>query len=348
MRFKLACVLIVLAGCAEEGPPLDELPLRDALRADPQVVASMSDERRARLAARLAAARTADVASDPVAGAAGDASALVAELDAARGRRSAEPLIVGEIRDGTARPTVADRGDADTTPLPPLEPAADVTPLEARALAGAAGSLVRAVLAASGARNLRRVVGWPIGAVALGDTAYVNGAWLAALARVDAPDAGADASASPGAGLAASPVAASTAMPPAPAPGSVESRAAPADVSPASPGSSPDGGVYAPLPPPPAPPNDGAGDACSSFGDACAGSSEDDSCGDDDGGDSCDDGGDDGGGDACSDGGGDACGGADADPSCEISRGRHRGRTGRNPAVTLFGPLAFLLTRRQR
>jgi hypothetical protein len=348
VRFKLACVLILISGCGEEGPPLDELPLRDALRADPQVVAAMSDERRARLAARLEAARAVDVASDPVA-AEGDASALVTELDAARARRSAEPLIVGEIRGGNARATAADRGYVDTTPLPPLEPAADVTPLEARALAGAAGSSVRAVLAASGARNLRRVVGWPIGAVALGDTAYVNGAWLAALARADAADAGADASAAPGAGIGATPVAASTsttAMPPAPEPASVEARAAPAGISPASPRSSPDGGVYAPAPPP----SDGSGDACASFGDSCVGSSEDDSCGDDDGGDSCDDGGDDGGGDACSGGddAGDACGGADADPSCQISRGRHRGRTGRNPAVTLFGPLAFLLTRRQR
>lgn len=51
-----------------------------------------------------------------------------------------------------------------------------------RALAGHAGVELRILLAASGAHHLRRVVGWPIGAVAIDDTLYVNAAWLVALA----------------------------------------------------------------------------------------------------------------------------------------------------------------------
>src|SRR5207248_1096174 len=54
--------------------------------------------------------------------------------------------------------------------------------LEARALAGEAGASLRALVRAAGARRLERVEGWPIGAVAIGDTVYVNAAWLVALA----------------------------------------------------------------------------------------------------------------------------------------------------------------------
>src|SRR5437764_541628 len=44
-----------------------------------------------------------------------------------------------------------------------------------------AGSL-RGLVVAAHAQRLERVVGWPVAAVAVGDTVYVNGAWLVALA----------------------------------------------------------------------------------------------------------------------------------------------------------------------
>ena len=198
-KLELAWLLILVAGCGEDGPPLDELPLRDALSADPAVIAAMPEEARQRLATRLEVARTNDGASDDADSVgAGDPRALVAQADAARARRGAEALIVGDISTGAARALVVGL-DVPTgaATLPDLETesaGASITPLESRALQGGAGSVLRGLLAASSAHRLRRVVGWPIGAVAIGDTAYVSGAWLAALAPASA-DGGADAGA---------------------------------------------------------------------------------------------------------------------------------------------------------
>src|SRR5438309_2069706 len=77
--------------------------------------------------------------------------------------------------DGQARPFA---GPGTTGGAPPRLPVAHSTAadaassLEARALSGAAGTIVTALQASSGATNLRRVAGWPIGAVAIGDTVY--------------------------------------------------------------------------------------------------------------------------------------------------------------------------------
>ncbi len=204
-------LLVTIAGCAPAAPPFGELPLRDALRADPEVVAALPDGERGRLAARFQAAAAADTAADAVDQAgtlegllgapattppgdaqlrqgetAGAPAALVDGLDRARQRRSADALVIGVVAGGEAQalPAGTQAGAVDAAALPPIDGgvAAATADLEARALAGAAGASLRELLAASHARRIERVVGWPAAAVTVGDTVYVNGAWLVAMA----------------------------------------------------------------------------------------------------------------------------------------------------------------------
>jgi len=136
-RAGFVCGVMVLAGgCGDEAPPLDELPLRDALRADPAVVAGLPADARSRLAARLQAAQTADETSDAVETLASPAE-TVTSLDAARSRRQADALIVGAIAgDGVARASREDGAASPSHPLPPVEGTAATTTaaLEAQAL----------------------------------------------------------------------------------------------------------------------------------------------------------------------------------------------------------------------
>jgi hypothetical protein len=371
-------LLVALAGCDDGAPPLDELPLRDALRAEPAVIATLSDDARQRLAARLEAARAGDdsgdaVTSDP---ATTQPAVLVSEADAARAQRSGDALIVGAIGSGMAR---ALPNTAAGTPgtLPPLEveaTAPELTELESRALQGQGAALVRGLIAASGAHHLHRVVGWPTGAVAIGDTVYVGAAWLAALAPARA-DGGADAGvpAPNGAAAASSGLAASASAPATPTatassgsdnPDAGGLRATP----PADNVGTPygyDGGVIVVYPPStPQPPPTSSGDSCGAAADTCAAcgaasTDDSDSCdgSTDDGGDSCDNT-DDGSGsdDSCSstsDGSDDSCNNTGSeggdDTSCQVSRrSRQHGGTSPRMMLSVFAPLAFLLSRRQR
>jgi hypothetical protein len=367
------CWLALAIGCGEGGPPLDELPLRDALRVAPAVVAGLPPEARARLSARLEAARTVNPTSDRLGAGTPTPEALVGALDRQRVERQADPLLVGIIADGLARP-IADPSQlngASLSPLPPIEgePAGDTASLEARALDGGVGVTVRALLAASGSRHLWRVTGWPIGAIAIDGTVYVNGSWLAALAPDDggAVDGGSDGPAPSRevpSGLGAAAASGSLVSSPAPSDLGVEVDASaepdggpsPADagaeqapagkplqIAEAASGSAGDGGVIIIVPPttspPPPPPNGpGLGDACGAGADACD-STDTSSCdGTDDGSDdSCGGNTDDGSDDSCSmppdDGGG-----------CQVARGGHRTRYG--TVLWMMAPLGFLLGRR--
>jgi hypothetical protein len=372
MRAKIGWLLVLLAGCGEGGPPLDELPLRDALRADPEVVAALPDDARARLAERLETARKSDATADPL-DETGPPALLVAALDRARERRGREPLLLGELQAGGLVRALAGESPARDAPLPAIEgPAGPTAEREARALAGAARPSLHALLEASGARHLRRVVGWPIGAAAIGDTVYLNASWLVALAG---PDDQADAGAAP-----RSPTASPTVRPsrPGPASGAPVTARVQAQTQPSPAG--PDGGASDPTPAPPYDPSPtvepesadpSCDEACSAFPDSCAASDSGDSCtSSDDPGDSCSGTPDDGGqdspdscgssdeGDSCGSGDGDACassGGADdcsnADvgdsaSGCQVAPRRRRG--GHPSPACIFLPLAFLFLRGRR
>lgn len=184
MRLPTSFALLLLAGC-DQSPPFDQLPLRDALRADPDVIASLPETSRRQLAARFEGARAKDVSIDKLETSDGSPpAALVVALDGVRQRRQGEALIVGLVSNGAAW-AIRDRSDLpQSSLLPAIEgaPAAATATMERLALAGEAGAGLRALLAASGAHRLHRVVGWPAGAVAIDDTVYVNAAWLVSLA----------------------------------------------------------------------------------------------------------------------------------------------------------------------
>lgn len=189
MRWNYVWPLLLLAGCDQGEPPFDELPLRDALRAAPAVLANLSDPTRARLASRLEAARAGDTTVDHFSEELAASRALVVgTMDRARQARQAAPLLLGVIQNGAAWAIGGD-DDPSGAALPPMEGvvATSTADLEARALAGHAGVELRILIAASGAHRLERVVGWPSGAVAIDDTLYVNASWLVALARTE-PD----------------------------------------------------------------------------------------------------------------------------------------------------------------
>jgi hypothetical protein len=347
--------LALFVGCGEGGPPLDELPLRDALRAEPEVVAGLSQDARLRLAARLETARMADPATDEVGDDADTPGALVAAIDRMREKRLAEPLMVGAFADGLARPVV-DReaiGDGPRSSLPLVEgeSAGTTAPMEARALEGEAGVSLRILFAASGARRLWRVVGWPVGALAIGDTVYVNASWLVALARGgDGVDGGLDgppsspraafgrgaATSEPIAGAAASatavaPFAAVSAVSAsadgglasvtdggesssAVAVGEAASLPGQSQIAAATGGEGADGGGSTPPPPPPPTVDPSFWDACSAGADTCGSAS-----------DSCDTSTDDGSDDSCGgttdDGSDDSCGGTTDDGSDDSCSG---------------------------
>ena len=362
-----ALILLALAGCDEGAPPLDDLPLRDALRADPAVVATMSDDARQRLATRLDAARAGDDASDPIAGdpATTAPDVLVGEADAARAQRSGDALIVGAIASGVARALRGDAQMSETPPLPPLEvdaTAAPIAALESRALQGRAGGLLRAVFSASGAHHLRRVVGWPTGAVAIDDTVYVGAGWLAALAPATHADGGADAGALPGptpttaaaigaaSASAGTPASASDGHDP-PDGGALRATPPVDNVGAPYPGYADGGGVvvYPPSTPQP-PPTSTTEDSCGAAAGSCAAC---DASSDD--GDSCDGGTDDSSDDSCNstdDGSDNSCntaGDGSDDTNCQVSRrGRQHGGTSPRMMLSLFAPLAFLFSRRRR
>ena len=352
---SIGLLTLVLLGCGDGTPPLDELPLRDTLRADPAVVAALGDSARQRLAGRFEAAGTDDATSDPVADRPTPASE-VTSLDETRARRAADALVVGTIGDGVARPVSV--GADVQTPLPELEGevATTTAALEARALAGAAGARLRALLTVSGARRLERVVGWPVGAVAIGETIYVDASWLVALAPsdsgVDGPDAadggtpGSQASVGTGGGATPSDIApASPSIALATSAASSDGGCPPDDIS----CSTFDAGTFTPPPPPPPPPPPNgpsfwdactAGSGCAASSDSCDSSDdEDDSCsGTDDGSDSSCGGTDDGSSDSCSTP-------PDDGSDCRVSPGRERPRAA--TIVWVLAPLGFLIGRRR-
>src|SRR5450631_3997531 len=102
MRHPTTLASLFLAGC-DQRPPFDQLPLRDALRAEPEVIASLSEPARIQLAARLEVARANDVIIDTLGtNEASTPAALVVALDGVRQRRQGEALMVGVISKGAA------------------------------------------------------------------------------------------------------------------------------------------------------------------------------------------------------------------------------------------------------
>jgi len=310
----VVCALGV-GGC-EAAAPFDEWPLREALGADPQAIAALPDDARRRLAARFEdarvrpeppsthaadATRAADATHASDATRAGDATRasdatsaaeLVRALDGARAAERRDALIVGALGASPHALHVAPLADSelDAEPLELPASAFATRELERRALATRAAPIVRALARASGATRFERVVGWPAAAVAVGDTVYVNAAWLVALSALDDADGGAPFP------VERAPIRAAATRVQAPRVSSGASLLPPGARESAgdTPGGTIDlgasGGAPAPAPAPdPSSPrtcddgcNDGCGEACATSaatGEGCASSSSSDSCG---------------------------------------------------------------------
>jgi len=122
MRLESAFALALLVGCDQGPPPFDELPLRDALHASPEVVALLPDSARVQLAARFDSARARDDTTDELETSEAAAPvAMVAALDRVRQGRKGEPLVVGVLNHGAAWP-IRERVYPPHAPaLPPIE-----------------------------------------------------------------------------------------------------------------------------------------------------------------------------------------------------------------------------------
>lgn len=196
----LALMAANLVGCADaQEPPLSELPLRDALDADPEVISWMSQDAQTSLASRLhdtqqtqsEAGFTTQVVPSDEAMTTDEVEALVVSLDRVR-ETNHEDVLVTALLDTTATdplllaPPVGVSKPASTPiDLSMLEGAVADSPTkdaEARALAGEAGALLADLAAQAHTNRFVRVSGWPVGAVVSGKNIYVNASWLVAMA----------------------------------------------------------------------------------------------------------------------------------------------------------------------
>ena len=175
-----------LVACSSPAPPYADLSSRDALGADPSVLAALSLAEQTAIAEHLEQERTTEVDADSVAlsgpatpqevlramdesrRAAGEDALVVAKLEATGGALGVRAL-GGTGNEGSA-----------AAPLPPLEgePATETAEAETRALDGKAGQILADVMGETGAHRLVRVTQWPTGVAVVDGVAYVNGSWL--------------------------------------------------------------------------------------------------------------------------------------------------------------------------
>ncbi len=190
-RFEMLLVfaLFALENCGGDAePPLEDMPLRDALLAEPGVIAHLSSKARQHLRERFATSRLLYDADTLLNGHA-DKPFLqqVAAMDAVRFAQGRDALLTGSWLVTSAGAQAVSFSASilaqPQNPLPPLggDFSAETTLFEQRALAGPAGAAIEQLLASSGAQSVQRVVAWPIAALASADTVYVNAAWLVAM-----------------------------------------------------------------------------------------------------------------------------------------------------------------------
>lgn len=183
-----------LVGCGQEAPPYNDLPLRDALRAAPEVVASLSYDTRRDLAQRLDAAAlqsegTTNLERPEVV----TLDTLARLADETREEQGDDALIVGEIvlqpNDVVVRSAAIDDVALGRVTVGPLflrgNPGAQTMALEDAALQGRAGTWLRELSGRTKTDKMVRTTGLPMGAWAFDDTLYVNASWLVAMSALE-------------------------------------------------------------------------------------------------------------------------------------------------------------------
>lgn len=192
----LRLAIPALAACSAETPPYDELPLRDALSAAPEVLAVLPEHVLHDTAVRLEEAHAAGGEEMAIAGAEIAAvPALIRSADAAREDRGEDAIVLGELEPSaqgfTLRALAAERASGEALERPVLkgQPASPATArLEEAALGGRAGEILAQIARRAEARELVRVTALPVGVVAQDHTVYVNASWLVALSALAPPD----------------------------------------------------------------------------------------------------------------------------------------------------------------
>ena len=180
-----------LCGCGDEAPPYEALQLRDALRAAPEVVATLAEDSRHELAVRLQDAEKVDPETLTFMPEALRLDELVASADAVRETSGKDALLFGEILATEGHGLIeihslAENNDDDGEPLALSGKASDVAaPFEEAALHGQAGKTLRVFAERTHARELVRMTGLPVAAVAWNDKVYVNESWLVAMSALE-------------------------------------------------------------------------------------------------------------------------------------------------------------------
>lgn len=184
-------LLGILVGCGEDAPPYAVLPLRDALRAAPEVIATLPHASRRDIAERLQDAERLDPETVVFAPEDLRLESLVNAADAAREVAGKDAPVLGEIlaTEGHGLFETQNVPESDMVMAPPLvlqgQPDEQVAPFEEAALRGRAGQTLRGFVARAHAKSVVRMTGLPVAAVAWNDKVFVNEAWLVAMSALE-------------------------------------------------------------------------------------------------------------------------------------------------------------------
>jgi hypothetical protein len=183
-----ALALTLLTACGSDVPPLAELPLRDALRAAPEVVAMLPEDQRLRLAARFWEGHALGGGAESIALAnVNTPGGELRRVDGVREARDEDALVLARLTPspGAVLVEVLSVEDVEERPPEPLElegPAPAWTePMEIAALGGRAGAVVRSLADHFDAHRFVRVTSWPAAVVVRDGSVFVNASWLVAL-----------------------------------------------------------------------------------------------------------------------------------------------------------------------
>jgi hypothetical protein len=193
-RYYIAYLVIFMAGCGDV-PPFEGLDLRDALRADPKVIAAMSFESRRSLAHRILAVESIVAEPTPVSDLSLAPAQRILAADQAIQTKGKEAAILAVLRDKDGQLSLVrhlhTQKSIKNKMLPKLEgqPAKLTAAFEQRALQGQAGRRLQDLCTqTTNANRLQRVVGWPVGAVVMRNTVYVNASWLVIMESLEPQD----------------------------------------------------------------------------------------------------------------------------------------------------------------
>jgi hypothetical protein len=195
----LLALLALLAGCGSDTPPYQDLPLRDALNAAPEVLAAMPEDDLRDVAQRFEEAHAAASAGEETSIDGVDIPSLPVLLrgaDALREEEGKDAVVLGAIDplpDGFVL-RLSPAAAAGAEAMEPLavralkgEPATSTASLEDAALRGRAGVILADLAKRAGAHELIRITGMPAGVIAMDGSMYVNASWLVALSALSAP-----------------------------------------------------------------------------------------------------------------------------------------------------------------